>query len=446
MAINPVGKPIPTIPLKGVKSGYGPPRPVPYPSSLSSGPPGKYGPPPSKFGPPIPPYSPGKPPRRHYGPPPSKPFYGKPGLNEEIYEGPEFLSKPPFPGGGSFPPLSTGDIPYEFDLGAHQSAHHKDKRVEITVNAQGGAATAAGGSTASSNTLEHVHHHYHHNLNGGKPTVVVNPIPIAAAAVSTSDLSASSFSGSNSFGGLNSFSGSSSNAFKPASSGFIGSTGLGSFGGSSSNSFGTSGLNTGFYGGQSIANYGSSNFGVNSLGTKPLSESYGPQTFDSFGASVGSYGNSGLYKKELNVNSINNNYLQLNYADKYLGVESAKAENYDCVCVPYDQCPTHDVIGRKDDLYLPLDPRNLKTDIEAELDEERVITDGNGTMTVVRVPKDTGLNSTDAVQEENKESVKKVSKREAPAEKKNDAADQPEGVSILFGITNKYICTKLISW
>uniref|UniRef100_A0A182J033 Phenoloxidase-activating factor 2 n=1 Tax=Anopheles atroparvus TaxID=41427 RepID=A0A182J033_ANOAO len=84
----------------------------------------------------------------------------------------------------------------------------------------------------------------------------------------------------------------------------------------------------------------------------------------------------------------------------------------DCVCVPYDQCPAQDVIGRKDDLILPLDPRNLKTDIEAATADELVITDGNGTMTVVRVPKNATTDSSSTAS-------KKISKREAAAESKS---------------------------
>lgn len=38
----------------------------------------------------------------------------------------------------------------------------------------------------------------------------------------------------------------------------------------------------------------------------------------------------------------------------------------DCSCVPYQYCATEDVVGRRDDLVLPLDPRNLNKDIEAE--------------------------------------------------------------------------------
>lgn len=287
-------------------------------------------------------------------------------MNGEIYEGGEFSHSHQ---GGVI--LGDHDIPYQFDQGGQ---HQKDKKVEVVVNAHGGSVTGTGSSTAAGGVLEHVHHHYHHNLDGTKsPTVVVNPVPVAAVAGAVSGSHSSSqnnfFKPSQGYGGLT-----------------IGGGGLGSS-----------------YGGQTIANYGSSSFGV-----KPVQENYGPQSFNSFGTSVGSYGTTGLYKKELNLNSVSSNYLQSSYAEKYQGLESARAENYDCICVPYDQCPSHDIIGRKDDLYLPLDPRNLKSDIEAE-EEERVITDGNGTMTVVRVPKDASLNTTKLDEEK-----KKISKREVP--------------------------------
>ncbi|XP_063931244.1 uncharacterized protein LOC135143310 [Zophobas morio] len=430
VAINPVGRPIPTIPLKGPSRGiYGPPKPVPFPHG---GPPNKFGPP-GKLG-----TSPHKPPRRGYGPPlPSKPFYGPPGkpfLNEhEIYEGPEFIAKPP-----SFIQPIEPETPYPFQ----QSSIHsqKDKKVEVVVTAQGGTAGANG-------LQQHVHHHYHHNADtiGNKsPTVVVNPVPVAsAAAVSSSSFGSSLLEshGSNYFKPAEI---SSSSGFNPVSSSYgpglshFGSSGLtiggsnfggSSFGGSSlgGSSFGGSSLGGssfgGSYGGQTIASYGTSspNLGYYDK-IKPVTESFGS---GSFGASVGSYGSSGLYKKELQLgsNSINSNYLQTGYADKYQGLESARAENYDCVCVPYDQCPSHDIIGRKDDLYLPLDPRNLKTDIEALSEDERVITDSNGTMTIVRVPKGASFNETTVTGKEIKEQeTKSITKRDTSSEEQNEKA------------------------
>lgn len=393
-----MGRPIPTIPVKGVRGTYGPPKPIPVPH----GPPGKYGfPHPPSHGPP----------RRGYGPP-------KPNLSG--VHGKPFISGPPnYEGGFSKPfgpvysqPIDK-DAPYEFE--PHSQ---KDKRVEVVVTAQGGAAGNAG-------TQEHIHHHYHHNLGENKPPTVVvnNPIPAAVAAA------AEAVQGS-------SFIGSQGSLYKP-SSGF--SPTLGFQNGIKDSS---SGFSSGIYGGQSIAGYGgSSSSGLGSFGNlKPVSETYSPQTFgssyapNSFGTSVGSFGSSDFYKKELSVNGIQSNSLS---GEQYLGSESARAENYDCVCVPYDQCPSRDIIGRKDDLYLPLDPRNLKSDITAdEIQEERVITDGNGTMTVVRVPKDTNT----TLQEESEEGSKKV-KREAPASKDGDS--KIEAVSIKQ-VDLYYICTSTV--
>lgn len=261
--------------------------------------------------------------------------------------------------------------------------------------------------------------------------MVIKPVPIATtAAISSSNFGSSlletgaaQFKPSESLSsGFNPL----SSSYQPGLSSGFGSGGL-TIGGSS---FG------GSYGGQTIANYGGSSSSSGSFGyfdkIKPVSENYGA---GSYGTTVGSYGSSGLYKKELNLgsNSINSNFIQSNYADKYQGLESSRAENYDCVCVPYDQCPSHDIIGRKDDLYLPLDPRNLKTDIEALEEEERVITDGNGTMTVVRVPKEANLNKTQLEEEKTNSESKTVTKREAPQnEKNNEEKAKIEPVSILF--------------
>jgi hypothetical protein len=80
-----------------------------------------------------------------------------------------------------------------------------------------------------------------------------------------------------------------------------------------------------------------------------------------------------FYKKELNLNQ-NQNKKQLtgaaatnlnSYAGQYQGYESPRSDN--CYCVPIEQCPAHEVIGRKEDNtgYL-IDPRNVATGIEAE--------------------------------------------------------------------------------
>lgn len=244
---------------------------------------------------------------------------------------------------------------------------------------------------------EHVHHHYHHNLgeNGKAPTVIVNnPVPAAVAAAAEAAVQSTQ-----------------SGIYKP-SSGFSPLLGFEK----PSHSFGAT------YGGQTIASYGgsSSSFGgIKPVSESPFGSSYAP---NSFGTSVGSFGSSDFYKKELTVGGIPSNSL---LGEQYIGAESARGENYDCVCVPYDQCPTRDIIGRKDDLYLPLDPRNLKSDIEAEVDDERVITDGNGTMTVVRIPKDAALNFTE-------EDAKRTKREAIDGDKKESEKSKIEPVSNFF--------------
>lgn len=236
-----------------------------------------------------------------------------------------------------------------------------------------------------------------------------NPVPAAVAAAAESISSQNNgYKPSSGFNPLLNF----GSGFKEPNSGLT---------------IGGSGFNSGSYGGQTIANYGGSSSGLGSFGgIKPVSENYSPLTSsyapNSFGASVGSYGNSDFYKKELNVNGIQSNSI---LSEQYLGSESGRAENFDCVCVPYDQCPSRDIIGRKDDLYLPLDPRNLKSDIEAET-EERVVTDANGTMTVVRIEKDAQLNATEPEQEETKRT-----KREAPVQEEDNSKNKAEAVSII---------------
>jgi len=97
----------------------------------------------------------------------------------------------------------------------------------------------------------------------------------------------------------------------------------------------------------------------------------------------------------------NGDYPFNNGADNSFGPTSYE----DCICVPYDQCATINHVGRKDDLYLAIDPRNLDKDIEAET-VEMVITDGNGTMSIVRVPK--GVNETEQIEQTKNERTKEV--------------------------------------
>ncbi|KAL1129162.1 hypothetical protein AAG570_013693 [Ranatra chinensis] len=110
-----------------------------------------------------------------------------------------------------------------------------------------------------------------------------------------------------------------------------------------------------------------------------------------------SYGSSEFYKKQLNIKpngGVNGASAGLGqYSSSYPRYESPRADINnglvgDCYCVPYDQCPAHEV-ARKEDNTLPLiDPRNRGGAIEALGDDEVVVTDGNGTMTVVKQKRD----------------------------------------------------------
>ncbi|EZA61689.1 hypothetical protein DMN91_003623 [Ooceraea biroi] len=126
-----------------------------------------------------------------------------------------------------------------------------------------------------------------------------------------------------------------------------------------------------------------------------------------FGAGQAQFGGNNQF---LSNGGFDKDYQQLNNgADSNFG---ASTSYEDCVCVPYDQCATINHVGRKDDLYLAIDPRNLGKDIEAET-VEVVITDGNGTMSVVRVPK--GVNETEQIEqaknEQTEEAAAEVTKR-----------------------------------
>uniref|UniRef100_A0A182N994 Phenoloxidase-activating factor 2 n=1 Tax=Anopheles dirus TaxID=7168 RepID=A0A182N994_9DIPT len=323
---------------------------------------------------------------------------------------------------------------------------------------------------------QHIHHHYHH-IDGAadtKTVVVNNPVPVAASVLSGSAVvggssSSGSFNAASSNGGLYSSgasygsTGFGSNGFSPLGGtdfdykelkGVNNNNGFGQSSGvyaaqtkpvfeSSSSSFGQGSTQSGLY------NQGPAQFGGNSLYSGETGASYqGSNQAGGFHSS-----NPALYKKELNVkgpaasnglgtyaaNSQYSKYSQYSngqYAanggqlgssgaqfgssgGQQFGSSGGQYSQFangngieDCVCVPYDQCPAQDVIGRKDDLILPLDPRNLKTDIEAAADEV-VITDGNGTMTVVRVPKNATADS--------QTKAKKISKREAAEGKSSEA-------------------------
>lgn len=478
---------------------YGPARPMQPPhGNKYNGPPNKYNGPPRKVGysgspfpvngPSIqnrPLYVESKPPGPFYeGPSPPGPIYqgaSRPGAGT-IYEGP----KPPGP------IYEDNSSPYKFDSSSSNNYHEKYETVQDFHGApKPSIQNDAAGSAASS---VNIHHHYHHlDSDAAKgPAVVVNPIPVSQGAsfVSSNSLSsASEFSGAGGFspvsggynhnikqefqgvnsglGGVNGISngngiyGGASSSYKPIienGNSLIGGSGPGGYDGSL-NSFG------GNNGGGSFA--GNTQFGQSASGAYSTQDSFHSQ-------------NPGYYKKALNTNGGPNSlssYSQASY-NKYQGQSNGgqfnqfgqsgsgvgsgqfssnsgqfggqfnAGENYqgfdrqgnsDCVCVPYEQCPSQDVIGRKDDLILPLDPRNLMSDIEALDDEIIVKTDGNGTMQTVRVSKEANkkddknddTSKEEKKSDEKKDEVKKISKREVESEKKSDEPlDQADGEAV----------------
>lgn len=515
IAIRPVGRPIPSVPVRGGqqklppppthRGPYGPPKPMPIPNSqnfkkvgYASSQPG-FGPPSGSYPGPSGPFA--GPPGSYSGsssgsysggPPGSYSGGSFPGPYAPGNDGPIYLSKPPGP-------IYEGpDSPYEFENpgklslgqglshsssfsshGEHHELHHGPQKPTIVVNAQGGAGSTGPG-VSGSGIQQHVHHHYHHDNEGKAPTVVVNPIPINVPVpiahgngISSNEFTSSGYQGSASNGG-----------FTPMGTnfGFTGkqtgiNSGLGPVNGLSG---------SGIYGGGSNGQYSSSsNFQSNSQYSGALSKpvfegpsssgglgNQGPASFgpsgsgsqNGFGQSgsgaVNSYGqsvsggyngntnsfhstNPDIYKKELSINGnkqsganglsqfsqYSQNNFNSNYdADKYQGLESSRQQQgLDCVCVAYEQCPAQDVIGRKDDLILPLDPRNLGKDIEALADDETV---GNATVPVVRVTKE-------AVAEAKKDDgtvvekdVKKVTKRDVSEKSSDEDQEQADGEAV----------------
>lgn len=446
VAIRPVGHPIPSIPYqqghrggpppnRGGNGPYGPPRPMPPPRKVGyEGPPQSFGPPqkgPYYSGPP----SSSGPGPIYSGPPSSGPSYSGPPSSGPSFSGNSeqgiyYGSKPPGPiFEGPEPP------PYAFESHSSQNKIHTLQSVEKPAVLE----------TPANTVQQHVHHHFHHGDDTGGKVAIPVQVPVISSGLHSTlisnELNSQSFSTS---GGFNPISGDLKTAH-------------------SLNGLHTSSLQPG------------SVYPV-SHGPKPIYESnqgnQGPNTFNSGPSGSGSFnagGNGGLYssqtgsyhtsnpdlyKKELNPNGPaysnglssyasgnkqQQSYLSGNYysnnAGGYQGQETARQENFDCVCVPYEQCPAHDVIGRKDDgPFLNVDPRNTGTNIEA-LADEAVLTDNNGTMTIVRVTK--GTKNETAVEAD---APKKISKRDVKEaeSKSDDGKANVEPVSITDLLINFY--------
>lgn len=383
--IKPVGQPIPSIQIRGPPRAYGAPKPV----AMYSHRPGQK----------IPPK------RMGYGGPPRPGFSEKYGhvsganYQQQYTQGNGLYNT--FNGGNennfvSKPPTYGSESPYLFENN-NRPSFNKVPQPSL------GSHSAKPDSTVQ----QHVHHHYVHDTGDKDPKVIIKPVAIpvgSVGSINTQSLSHqqpeiitaggadfSSFGNGN--GGFKPMTGAYSPDRKPINTETI-------------------------YGsqyGQNIFNKESGNFGHQSLPGP-----HSPNAFDDqkYGNSLGSYAsNTDFYKKELNVGSGSNNLYGQGPAtfgsnNEYENYHEAKAQGLECVCVNYDQCPSQEIIGRRDDLYLPIDPRNKGSEISA-LTEEQLdnVTASETQDDTAKIDKQT--NSTEA-------ETKKVAKRETKSEEKSD--------------------------
>lgn len=456
------------------------------------GPPQQHGPP--GFRPPTKVmYGPPKPMPNNFGPPrkvgyvsQTRPIYSSlqgpgpilSGGPPPDFQGPIYHSKPPGPiYEGSAPPYKFENFNSHH---GHEEHHEFSGGLQplpskIVVNAAG---VEGAGSV-------NIHHHYHHVEKEGHKTQVVVPVPVpvgnalgAAELASHNSLSSGldyqSFKQSSSLGGggfassglasgglasgsLGSGGFSSVSGYESGAGGYAQNAGGYGSGGYGSGGYASGGVKPIFEGGSNYDNHAAANTGPALFGGQS-SQGLGG-SIDSYGQSAGLYsGNGGssgsfhssnpdYYKKALNggsnFNSINSQFSNgyggqygANYngaSNNYQGQEAARQDNFDCVCVPFEQCPARDVFGRKGDLILPLDPRNLGSDIEAVSDDEKT----NSTVPVTRVVKEAKEDDKEeeAKEEEPKKEsetateTKKVSKRDV-SDKKSDEIPKADGEGV----------------
>ncbi|XP_063363723.1 uncharacterized protein LOC134652463 [Cydia amplana] len=381
--IKPIGKPIASIPIRGPPRAYGPAKPMPPYSSR----PQKY--PPKRVG---------------YGGPPNM----RPGFSEKYGQVSgsnfQFSQSNGLYGGseGNYvtrPPTYANESPYNFE----NTKPHYNKVPPTQTN------------TKTDVVQQHVHHHYVHSDGDKEPKVIIKPVAIPVGSIG--HLGAQSLSQQQTdiiTAGGGDYSGFSSGGFKPMTDGF-------------------SPVNKPVYETDTIygSQYGNSNGNKgNSFLSQSLPNQYSNTDFGAqkYGNTLGAFSshNNEFYKKELHVGSGNNLYQQgpatfgqgNSYQENY---HEAKAQGFECVCVNYDQCPSQEIIGRRDDLYLPIDPRNKGSEIAA-LTEEQLdnITRADASETK------TETTTTEA-------SVKKVSKRETKNENEDKIEKEAEPRQGYFG-------------
>lgn len=242
----------------------------------------------------------------------------------------------------------------------------------------------------------HVHHHYVHNADGNNVgiidgTKVLTNTPISEYSAVNSLSSSYQTSGFGTSGAASNL-----NGFTPMNPNF-------EYKGVNSGQSSYQGLSSGSYQGVKPV-YEAGNQYATSSNYNKFTQVTGPAVYTE--SSNGAYNPSGsqhvvqgsyhaaapeFHKKELNLNGYRgngiasfapqqqqqnsfynsqkaqqqNNLYSKNPYEQYQGIDSNRQDQFDCVCVPFDQCPAQDIVGRRDDLILPLDPRNLPTEIEA---------------------------------------------------------------------------------
>nr|XP_026486845.1 uncharacterized protein LOC113393937 isoform X2 [Vanessa tameamea] len=376
--IKPIGKPIASIAIRGPPRAYGPPKPMLYP------------PRPQKYPPKRPNYS-------GNGRPGFADKYSVAGNNYQFsqssgsyngYEG-NYVTKPP---------SYANNEPYNFE---HSKPSYNKVPSNINTN------------TKTEIVQQHVHHHYVHGDTDKEPKVIIKPVAIPVGSVGhlASQVHAHESSDiiTSSGGDFNSVT---SGGFRPMT---------GSFSSNSKPIYETDTI----YGSQfSHNNYNKGGVNVQNQG---LPNQFSNNAFDDqrYGNSLGAYASQSaeFYKKELNVGSSNNLYSQGPatfeknnlYQQNY---HEAKEQGFECVCVNYDQCPSQEIIGRRDDLYLPIDPRNKGSEITA-LTEEQL----------------DNLNKTtsDTDTKQNVTEIKKISKRDVSELKEKEEAKEIEPRQGYFG-------------
>lgn len=383
----PQQRPIQRPPPPQVSSGvYGPARPVPLP--------GQYQP----------------------QPPPRKIGYTPNNLNSF------HLSKPIGPISDKY----STDF-YELEQSQSGVKFGYTEKPMIIVNQQG--KREAQGAGVSQN--HHVHHHYVH-VDGNTPvdptkTILVNtPISEYSAVNSLSgSYQTSGFSGAAGSGG-----GGQQIGFSPSAPDFeykgVNGVNSGSQGIYSANSNVRPVFESN--GGYSSGSNGQYASGSNYNQQVPPQQNVGPAVFTDGSNGIYNVGSSyhasqpDFFKKELSINGNRGNGLtganynnqqqqqqfntqkysknQYNQGEQYQAFESARQDQYDCVCTPFDQCAAEHIVGRRDDLILPLDPRNLPSDIEADHANSTFNTASAGNSTEVKKISKRAIDDVEKVQGE----------------------------------------------